>query len=79
MMREKLAFAEREYLLAGVNMLANSLKISDSTKIEILELISFQTDQKIWQKYSRSDLSGHSDPLTCWLSINFLTRSFFGF
>ena len=46
MMREKLAFAEREYLSAGVNMLANSLKISDSTKIEILELISFQTDQK---------------------------------
>ena len=46
MMREKLAFAEREYLSSGVNMLANSLKISDSTKIEILELIPFRLIKK---------------------------------
>ena len=47
MMREKLAFAEREYLSSGVNMLANSLKISDTSKKEFLELIFIQSDQKI--------------------------------
>ena len=38
---------EREYLGLGVNMLRNSLKISDTTKIEFSELIVFQSDQKI--------------------------------
>ena len=37
-------------------MLPNSLKISDTTKTERLELISFESDQKIWEKYYRADL-----------------------
>ena len=31
---------------SGVNMLTNSLKISDTTKTEFFELISFQSDQE---------------------------------
>ena len=31
-------------------MLRNSLRISDTTKIEFLELIYFKSDQKIWKK-----------------------------
>ena len=46
-------------------MLTNSLKISDITKTEFLELIFFQSDQKIWQKYCGADLSSLADPLTC--------------
>ena len=34
---------------SGVNMLRNGLKISDTTKKEILELICFKSDQKILQ------------------------------
>ena len=40
-------FAEREYLSLGVNMLTNSLEISDTTKAEFLELILFQSDEKM--------------------------------
>ena len=46
MLRQTLAFTETEYLSSGVNMLTNSLKISDTTKTEFFELISFQSDQK---------------------------------
>ena len=59
-------------------MLTNSLKILDTTNTEFLEKISFQSDQKIWEKHRRGDLSSLSDTLTCWLSINFLTRIFLG-
>ena len=31
-------------------MLTNSLKISDTAKKDVLEVICFQSDQKIWQK-----------------------------
>ena len=71
-------FTETEYLSSGVNMLTNSLKISDTTKKEFLELIFFQSDQKNWQKYCRIDFCSVSEPLTCWLSISVLTRSFVG-
>ena len=37
-------------------MLTNSLKISDTTKTEFIELIFFWSDQKIWQKYCREEL-----------------------
>ena len=30
------------------------------------------------QKYCRADLSSVSDTLTCWVSINVLTRGFLG-
>ena len=35
---------------SGVNRLTKSLKISDTTKTDVLEPIFFQIDQKIWQK-----------------------------
>ena len=57
----KLVFTEREYISLGVNMLTNSLKISDNTKTEYLGLIFFLSDQKVWQKYCREDLSSDSD------------------
>ena len=46
-------------------MLINSLKISDTTKTEFLELIFFQSYQSISENYSRADLSRVSDLLTC--------------
>ena len=63
---------------SGVNMLTNSLKISDTTKTEFLQLISCQSDKNIWQKYCRADLKSLSDHLTSWLSISVLTLGFFG-
>ena len=53
-------------------------EISDTTKTEFPKLISFQSDQKIWQKDCRAGLSSLSDRLPCWLSISVLTRSFLG-
>ena len=47
---------EREYLSSAVDMLTNSLKISDSSKTGAFELIFFQSEQEIWQKYYRADL-----------------------
>ena len=38
----------------------------------------FQSDQKIWDKYFRPDLSSVSDPLTCWLYISVLIRGSLG-
>ena len=63
---------------SGVNMLTNSLKISDTSKTEFFELIFFLIDQNIWKKYWRAPLSSVSDPLTCWPSISVLTRDFLG-
>ena len=59
-------------------MLTNNLKISDKTKTQFFDLISFQSDQIIWQKYSSADLNSVYDPLTCWLSLSVLTRGFLG-
>ena len=59
-------------------MLTNSLKISSTTKTEFFELMSFQSIQKIWQKYCRADLSSISDPLTYWLSLSGLIQGFLG-
>ena len=69
-------------LVIGYQYDKNTLKISNTTKTELFELISFQSDQKIWQKYYRADLSCDADPLnplTCWLSISLLTRGFWAF
>ena len=63
---------------SSVNMLTNSLKISDTTKTEFFGLIFFLIDQKIWKKYWRAVLSSASNPLTCWPSISVLTRDFLG-
>ena len=46
-------------------MLTKSLKILDTTKTEAFELIFFQSDQKILQKYYRADLRNIWDPETC--------------
>ena len=59
-------------------MLKKCLKISDTTKTEFLELIFFQSDEKISEKYCRADLGIVSEPLKCWLSINVLKRCFLG-
>ena len=59
-------------------MLTKSLKISDTSKKEFLDLIFFKSDQKIRQKNCRVGLSSVLDPLKCWLSINVLTRRLFG-
>ena len=72
------AFTEREYLSSGVNMLTDNLKILDTTKTQFFDFISFQSDQKTWQKYSCADLSSVYDPLTCWLSLSVLRRGFLG-
>ena len=72
-----LTILQRKYLSSGVNMLTNSLKIIDTSKTLFLKIIFFQSDQKIWQKYSLADLSSVSDHLTCWLSIRFLVTGLF--
>ena len=59
-------------------MLTNILNILDTTKTLFLQLISFWSDQNIWQKYCRADLSSLSDPLICWLSMSVLTLGFLG-
>ena len=43
-LRQTLAFTKTEHLWSGVNMLTNSLKISDTAKTEFLKLIFFQSD-----------------------------------
>ena len=48
-LRETLAFTDRQYFSSGVNMLTNSLQISDTTKTEFVELIfclSYQKNDK---------------------------------
>ena len=57
-------------------MLTNSLKLSGTTKTNFFELIFLQSDQKNWQKYSRTNLSSASDPLTCWVFVSVLRRGF---
>ena len=46
-------------------MFTNSLKISDTTKTKLFELIFSQGNQKILQKYCRADLSSVLVPLIC--------------
>ena len=60
----------------GVNFLRNSFKISDTRMTEFFVLIFFERDQETWQKYRRAHLTSVSDPLTCWMSISFLTWGF---
>ena len=62
-------------------MLTNILKILDTIKKDILELIFFRIDQKIWKKFWRLDLCSLWDPLhplTCWLSLSVLREGFLG-
>ena len=42
-----LTFAEKEYLSPGFNMSRNSLRISDTTKTEVLELMPSPSDREI--------------------------------
>ena len=46
-------------------MITEGLRVSDTTEAEFLELIFFQIDEKISEKYWRADLCSFSDPLTC--------------
>ena len=61
MLHQTLVFTKGEYSSSGVNMLTNSLKILDTTKREFFELIFFQSDEEIWQKYCRTDLTSLSE------------------
>ena len=66
----------REEFSSGVNVSANSLKISDISKTETFDLISLGIDPKIWQRYCCADLGCVTDTLTCWPSISVLRRGF---
>ena len=57
-------------------MLTKTLKISDTSKKEFLQLIFSHSDQKIYGKYCHGNLSSVSDRLICWLSKSVLTRGF---
>ena len=46
LLRETLAFTERQYFSLGLNMLSNRLKIWDTNKTELFVLVSFQNEQK---------------------------------
>ena len=46
-------------------MLTDSLKISDTTMREFFDVIFFQRDRIILQKYCRADLSSVLEVLTC--------------
>ena len=72
-------FTERIYLLSRVTMLTKSLKISYTSKKELMWLIFFESYQKISQKQCRADLSSVLDTSTCWLSISVLIGFFLGF
>ena len=65
-------------MLFGVDMLANSLRIIDTTKTESFQLTFLQSDEKTWQNYFRGEFSSVSDLLTCWMSITVLTRCSLG-
>ena len=59
---------------SDINMLTNSLKVSDTPKIEFFELFLFRNDKKLRQEYCHADLSKVLEPLICWLSIRVLRR-----
>ena len=63
---------------SGDNMFTNILKIIDTTKKQFLELIFFQNDKEILQKYCPVDLRSVLDPLTCWMSTSVQTGGFLG-
>ena len=50
----KLSVLRREYLSPAVNVLTKSLNILHGTKIEFFQLISFHSDQYIWQRCRRA-------------------------
>ena len=52
---------------SGVNLLTNSLKISDVTKADILQLNLSRIRGKRAKQWCRADFSGVSNPLTRWL------------
>ena len=64
-LRQTLAFTERIYLLSGVNMVRESLKVSDTSKKVFMGPILFESDKEISQKHCRGDLTSVSNPLTC--------------
>ena len=45
-------------------MLKNSLIVLDTTKTQFMELILFQSNKTIWEKYCREELSNALKPLT---------------
>ena len=72
----KTPFTKTEYFSSAVNMVTDGLKISDTTKTEVFEVICFRNDEKTWQKSCGADLRSLSGPSTSWLSISVLTGGF---
>ena len=57
----------REYLSSGVNVLTNSLKISDMTKADFFQLNLSQIRGKIEKLWCGANFGSVSNPLTRWL------------
>ena len=64
---QKICVLRREYLSSGVNVLTNSLKISDMTKAVIFQLNLSRILWKIGKWWYRAYFSSVSNPLTRWL------------
>ena len=77
-LRWTLVFTEREYFSLGVDMLTNSLKISNTTKKNFSSWFSSKVIKKDDKNYCHADWSAASDLLTCSLSISVLTWGFLG-
>ena len=59
-------FSEKEYLSSRVNVLTNGLKILDTTKTNIFDLILYQNDGKTDQT-TVAHIVAHTVTLTYWL------------
>ena len=55
-------------------MLANKPMMSNFNQVEIFQMISSHSDQKIWEKCSHEDFISVWIRLTCWLSKDVLRR-----
>ena len=64
---QKICILRREYLSSGVNVLTNSVKISDVTKAAFFQLNIFRILGKREKSWCRVDFSSVSNPLTRWL------------
>ena len=64
------------YLSSAVNVLTNTPKISKFNKGDIFQLISAQSNQKIWQRGFHADFPSVWHPLTCWLPKDFVKPRF---
>ena len=67
----------REYLSSVVNVLTNSVKISDQTIADFLVLNLPQIHEKIGQYLGLANFSSHWNPVTHWLPKDVLKQDLF--